>query len=75
MHTHTSSGISASWPLIFDLKQIFFQIGLGESYMHGDWCARPGIKAFLTALIRAKSKLAFDKYGMITEIDKKLDTR
>ncbi|KAF8362821.1 hypothetical protein PRIPAC_89744 [Pristionchus pacificus] len=37
------------WSLLLDQK-----IGLGESYMHGDWCARPGIKAFLTALIRAK---------------------
>ncbi|GMS86720.1 hypothetical protein PENTCL1PPCAC_8895 [Pristionchus entomophagus] len=37
------------WSLLLDQK-----IGLGESYMNGDWCARPGIKAFLTALIRAK---------------------
>ncbi|GMT15601.1 hypothetical protein PFISCL1PPCAC_6898, partial [Pristionchus fissidentatus] len=37
------------WSLLLDQK-----IGLGESYMNGDWCARPGIKHFLTALIRAK---------------------
>ncbi|GMR39003.1 hypothetical protein PMAYCL1PPCAC_09198 [Pristionchus mayeri] len=41
------------WSLLLDQK-----IGLGESYMHGDWCAQPGIKDFLTALIRAKREKA-----------------
>lgn len=48
------------------------KIGLGETFMYGDWDAEPSPKDLLTLLIRAKSKQLFVYWSMTFLIRKSL---